>query len=428
MNVAHRCCLTLSLFLCLPSNLYGMVVDSRYFPWLPHLYTGTDHAHSSVHVDSFFMTASDARVVSPGVSQDEQLTAYPGFYGILGQQTKRGLINLADVAKSFETAGLANPIPVDWRYIADILLEPHGSLQAQGISIAGYRPITDHFGIGGSTALLRVCGQANFKLADYTKSTITYEAPANEARFTHMMKDFETLAGTRTGYWKSIGLGDIDLYLRYFDIAEYTYACKRLDRSIAAGFIIPTGPASAYDNIAAVPFGGNGHWGWYISPQLEAELKDDWKCGIMFRLQKRFAKIVKRRIPILKESSLFSPIVGDVKVNPGCNFTMSPYIVLEDIRAGLGLQVKYTLTWHDNDEFEDARADKTIPANFSLLRQNETWVQENLTVQLFYDLAHNKDWSFRPIFSCMWDIPTSLVAARGVSNTHRVSIGVTFDF
>lgn len=428
MNVAHRCFLTILLLFSGTCSLYGMVADSRYFPWLPRLYNASDNTKRFVHADMSFLTASSAMLISPGVRKEEQTSGYPGFYGVRRTQGERGYINMANVGKAFEAVGLNNPMPVDWRFLEKFYVKPESLLQAQTVTARGYVPLTSHIGFGASGGVMRVCGQANFVLTDDIKSTILYDSPGNKFRFSNMMKQFEDLAQTQSGYWKSSGLLDTEVYMKWYDVSDYTLACKKIDKSVSFGLIFPTGNVASNNNIASVPFAGNGFWGWYISPHVEFELKDDLKVGLMARIQKRFAKTIERRIPVKQESSIFAPIIGDVQVNPGANYTISPYGVIENLQSGVGLLLKYTLTWHDNDEFKDMRSNPTVPANFHYLRQNETWAQEYLTVRLFYDFVADKNKSYQPVFSFEWDIPTSWFIARGVSNTHRVSLGMTVNF
>ena len=67
---------------CLSSlSLNAMVMDNRYFPWLPHVYHGTDHRHGSLSVDPFFITASSAWKTAPGASNREY--GYPNLQGTL---------------------------------------------------------------------------------------------------------------------------------------------------------------------------------------------------------------------------------------------------------------------------------------------------------------------------------------------------------
>lgn len=428
MNVAHRCFLTILLLCGISKSMYGMVADSRYFPWLPRLYNAADSTKRSLHADVSFLTASSAMLVSPGVQKEEQTSGFPSWYGIRNVQNERGLINMQDVGKAFEVAGLTNPMPAEWRFYDKFYVKPESMLQAQSVSASGYVPLTSQVGIGFSGGMMRVCSQANLMLTDAVKSTIEYDSPGNKARYTTMMKQFEDLAKTQTGYWKSAGLLDTEVYMKWYGIAEYEYACKKIDRSLSLGLIIPTGNVASNNNIASVPFAGNGFWGWYISPQLELELRDDLKVGCMARLQKRFAKTIERRIPVDKESSIFAPVIGDVHVNPGINFILSPYGVFENLQSGIGLMLKYTLAWHDNDEFKDMRSNPTVPAKFHYLRQQDTWAQEYLTVRLFYDFSAEEHKKYQPVCSLEWDVPMDFLIARGASNTHRVSLNMTVNF
>ena len=399
--------------------MLGMVMDNRYFPLFPQLYNGSDHNKSHFRADGFILASNNSWRIKPGSNPNEQRAGYPELSGTL---------DLYDLGKAAVTSGFENPIPNDWRALTELKMDMNGTFQGQGIAFQNYVPISKHIGIGGSFFLLRLCSQANITPTADAKDRMNLNAPGNEVKFIETLEKFENLAGTQSGFLVQNGISDLELNVRWFEVQDYTFACRKIDYSMTLGLLIPTGIESSKNNIASVPFGGEGFWGWYIGPQMEIELKEDWKAGFIARIQKRFAKTINRRIPVDIESTLFSPLTGDVYVNPGTNFTFSPYAVLEDVQSGFGAQCKYTLTWHEKDEFTDKRSDQTIPSNFTELRKNSRWVQEYLTLGGFYDYGHNKDLKNKLLFSFSWDLSTNFVAARGSSITHRVALGLTVDF
>jgi hypothetical protein len=116
-----------------------MVMDNRYFPWLPHVYNGTDHGHGCLYVEPFFITASSAWIINPG-SRDREF-GYPNL---------QGKLDYADLAQALVLDGIENPIPPQWQYINPFPVDMPGTFEGQGIGLQGYVPVTNHIGFGGS--------------------------------------------------------------------------------------------------------------------------------------------------------------------------------------------------------------------------------------------------------------------------------------
>ncbi len=224
------------------------------------------------------------------------------------------------------------------------------------------------------------------------------------------------------------GPSDIEVYIRLFDVQEYVYWCRKIDKSMAVGLFIPTGVLSTPNNIGSIPFGGDGFWGWYFNQAIEIELKEDWKLGFEWRIEKRFAKTINHRICIAEESNLFAPVFGPLYINPGPTAALTPYVALENMREGLGLLFKYTYIVHQADYFKDMREDQTPAANFLNMTKNSRWAQEYATLEFVYDLSFKHEWSYKPLCTLTWDIPVNAMGSRGASQTTRVALGLTVDF
>lgn len=403
------------------ASLSAMVMDNRYFPWLDHTYNGSDHRHGCLYVEPFFITASSAWKTTVTVREREY--GYPNLQGTL---------DYAVLAQALVKNGMENPIPVDWQYLAEIPVDMPASFNGQGLSLAGYVPVSSHLGFGASIYFLRLSAQANIvpgatRMFD-TAAALNLAAAGNRAQFDQLTRDFEALVGTQDGYWDQSGVSDVDIYFRVYDVQEYKYWCRKIDSSIAVGLIVPTGVQSSLNSIASIPYGGNGFWGWYFSPAIEVELKEDWKLGFEGRIIKRFAKTIEHRICIANESNLFAPVVGPLYIDYGTTITLAPYAVLESFRDGLGVLFKYTYALHQQDNFKDKREVQTPGANFTNMRANSSWAQEYATLQLFYDLSYKHDWSYKPLCTLTWDIPLNALGSRGASKTTRVAVGLTVDF
>lgn len=419
MKLFQRYYILFLVLICVPTSIYSMVTDNRYFPWFNHPYNGTDHQHGCFRADPFFITGTSAWKIKPGVRQIDQETGFPDLQGEL---------DYYQLGIALEMDGKPNPIPSDWRNVTDFPMLMPGSFQGQGISFAGYAPLTNHFGIGATFLFFRLMSQANILPAASTARQLNLAAPGNQARLTQLTQDFEAIVGTQNGYIIETGVGDVDLFIRFYDVREYIFYCRKMDASVAVGLLVPTGVQESLYSIASVPFGGNGFWGWYIAPALEFELKEDWKLGFVARVQKRFARTVLSRIPIADESALFAPVIGNLNVNPGTTFMFAPYFALEDIREGLGAMVQYTVVAHLTDGFTDEREDASPAANFTNMLANSSWVSEYVTVEGLYDLSFGQPWSYKPLFTLSLDLPLSLLGARGCAKTSRITLGLTVDF
>jgi len=407
------------VLICIPTYVCSMVTDNRYFPWFSHPYNGTDHEHGCFRADPYFVTGTSSWQIKPGVSKSDQETGYPNLQGNLDYYA---------LGQAFIIAGLENPIPADWQFAMYLPVDMPGSFQGQGITFSGFVPLTSHFGIGGTFLYLRLMAQANLKAAPDTIRILNLNAPGNQARFDELTAEFESMAHTQDGYWDQSGVGDIDFFIRLFHVQEYIYTCRKFDKSIALGLLIPTGVQASLNAVGAVPFGGNGFWGWYLSPMLEVELKEDWKCGVVARIEKRFAKTVESRITVANECALFAPVIGDLYINPGATFMISPYFALENIREGLGAVLQYTAVLHEGDMFTDKRENAVPSARFINMMKNSRWVQEYATVEALYDLSFGEPWSYKPLITFSLDMPVNLIGARGSAQTHRITLGLTVDF
>ena len=407
------------ILFCISSSmsLHAMVMDNRYFPWLPHAYNGTDHRHGCLYVEPFFITASSAWKINPG-SRDKEF-GYPNLQGTL---------DYYDLAQALMMDGLENPIPADWQWVHPLPVDMSGSFEGQGLSFAGYVPVSNHIGFGGSLFFLRLTTQANISPSSTVVTQLSLEAAGNQAQFNQLTESFESIVGTQDGYWNQSGVSDIDLYIRAFDVQEYVYWCRKIDKSVAVGLLIPTGVLSTSNNIGSVPFGGDGFWGWYFSPAIEIELKEDWKIGFEWRIEQRFGKTIDHRICIANESNLFAPVIGSLYINPGSTAALVPYVALENMREGLGILFKYTYVIHEADYFKDMRVEKTPAANFLNMTKNSIWAQEYATLEFVYDLSFKHEWSYKPLCTLTWDIPVNAMGSRGASQTTRVALGLTVDF
>jgi len=132
------------------------------------------------------------------------------------------------------------------------------------------------------------------------------------------------------------------------------------------------------------------------------------------------------RMPMVaSEPYIFGPIIGKAHINPGATLGFSPYFVLENMRAGLGVGIHYTLTSHWKDIWCDRRKDKTIPVDLSQVIKTSKWGSDYFTINVFYDFGkQNTQPVIDPIVFFRWDIPSMLFVSHNVPKTTKVSLGV----
>lgn len=398
----------------------SMVWDNRYFPWFDKLYVGSDSSHPHLDTNVFFTTGGTAFRYHFRAAHDEQTIFYPELWGEL---------NLVDVSKALVTVGKPNPLPADWRWLTEIKAQMPSSLEGQGCQIAGYIPISKHFAVGGSTLLFKMDSYVSVVPAAETISKLQLNMPGNQAIFLETMSRIYQEVGINSTTSQQIGVGDVVVYGHLFDILEYKYKMRKLDWGILAGVIIPSGMKQDPANLASLPFGGDfGGWGWFLAPRAEFDLREDLKFGIQGRVTQRLDHVVNTRIPVGDEQVLFAPIVGPVCINQGTTYGLAPYFVFEDVRAGFGVFLQYTVNIHEHDDFNVKLLNVKYSANMSNAYCFSRWTQEYLTVKLFYDIAHDKDWKNRPMAYFSWDIPMNHAGGRAFGRTNQVSIGCNVNF
>lgn len=421
MNVAScgRSYLIIIGMLCLPGVVHSMIFDSRYFPWIDHMYTGSDHRHARMNVDGFLMIGGEAYRMEAKAAKDEQLISIPELWGQL---------RLTDVANALVLAGEPNPIPLDWRWLSDMSANMYDTLEGQGITVGGFVPVSSHFGIGGSTLMMHLNSIVRVRPSSDTVSKLYLNIPGNQALFTEMMFDFYQELGIKSTASQVTGAGDTVLYGALFGVKEYAYKMRKIDGCLLLGGIIPSGVTYSPTNLGSLPFGGNGMWGAFIAPMVEIELKDDLKVGFQARVTQRFAKSVASRIPINDAQPLFAPFYGPVRVKSGISFTGTAYAAFEDIRAGFGVQLQYTATYHAEDKFCTNVVPEPLVPDFSNMTCRSSFVSEYLTLRIFYDVAHDRPWKNRPLITASWDIPRNYIGGKSFAKTNRVSLGCTVNF
>lgn len=422
--------------------IHSMVMDNRYMPLYPHLYNGSDSSHKSFFTDLFVVTGSQA--INPGrisqtvgSSKDGTKANEVSTYATrtsdgktIGIPELQGMLDLYELTGALKKLGLQNPMPSDWQYLAPFDLATWGKIEGQGVALQGYVPFCSCAGIGGSLFILNLSTYVTINPTKFLQDRLYFSSqPSQELRFNDLMTQLQEEVGVSAGSYQVSGVSDIEVYLSWFKMFEYSYKCKKLDVSGRLGLLIPTGVLSTLKNVGSIPFGGNGHWGWYLGTQIECELKDDWKLGVLARIQKRLPKTAEQRIPINGEPNTFAPLTGQVRTNPGTTFIISPYFSIQDLREGLGACGKFTFVYHEYDTFEDMRTNPQFPLPLLQWYNNTEWLAEYGTLDIYYDVAYKKPtWKYAPTIHFTWDIPTNFLSGRGFAKTNRVMLGVNVNF
>ena len=391
------------------SSIFSMVYDNRVIPLLQRPYISVDDTQNIFAVDYFMATGSKA------LDHLENEIGIPELYGLFDQ---------GKLADAFVAAGRPNPLRSEWQN-REIPWAMDGKIQAQAVTFLIHKKIVDWLAIGFSWLFMRTNSRQEFRL----KSNNLFLGPGDRLELDDLRRAMFSQLRLAQNHTAQLGFGDIDCYLRFGNVWDYTLKFRSFDVGARLGLLIPTGQSRDINEPASIPFGGNGHWGIYGTLDGLFELKEDMKFGFFARLSKRFKRTNCQRMPVLGEPRIFGATVGQATINPGLTFIFSPYIVLENLRKGMGVSVQYHLTSHRQDSWTDVRLDKTIPVDLCQVEELSEWGSDYFTLHLFYDFGKAKPIrSFDPIISFRWDVPAMLFITNRIAKTHRISIGVEFAF
>jgi hypothetical protein len=402
----------LSIISC--STAFGMVFDKRFFPLIQYPYVSVDGRESYATGDFFITTASKA---TDDTDRD------------IGVPELLGTFDEAQLGFSFDLAGIPNPLPPLY-LAAELPWTMEGKLQSQGFAFSYRQYLGNCFSVGILGLAMRVNSNIDFFFDLSNASSRTLGLTQNDIFFLDDVRRqmFATL-GLACNHVQQGGFGDTEIYMRFFDHYKYLFKLRTLEFGFRVGALIPTGVKKNIFKPASVPFGGNGHWGLYVSGDGEFEVREDWKIGVLLRASKRFSRTRTERMPSSKEPQIFGVVVGPAKVDPGFTEIFSCYGQWEGLREGLGLRLQYTLINHNEDNWIDERLDKTVPVNLKEVIRLSGWASEYLTLTAFYDFDKaSVERSYKPIVRAAWDIPLTLLVAHRFVKSFKVSLGLEFNF
>ncbi len=388
-----------------------MVFDNRYIPLLQRPRKLIDCRQSKLSSDLLFATSSSA------FDTNEEEIGIPEIFGTFDQGV---------LGESFTTAGLVNPLRTEW-YGAKIPWKIDGKMQVQGVKFDYHQKISKLVSVGASWLFLRL-NMYNFYLLKIQDINFSL-GPSDPVELDDIRRKMFKDIGITNNHTTQIGFGDIDMYLRIGGTWDYTLKCRLIDIGLRGGILAPSGQSALISSASSAPFGGNGHWGFYIEADGLFEVREDMKVGFYTRLSKRLPKTCIHRMPVLTEPHIFGVVEGPARVNPGVTFVLSPFFILENVRQGLGFGVQYTLTTHFHDEWDDMRADQKVPVNLKQIEKTSDWSTSYVTLNVFYDFGKAKaNRGFSPVVNFYWDVPAMLFTPKRSLKTHKVTLGVEFPF
>ncbi len=408
MSHARLYFLSIVGILIVSSRLTAMVYDNRFFPLIKQPFLIVDGRPSHGSSSLFIMTGSKA------IGTVEEEIGIPELFG---------KFDLKQISNAVTRLGLPNPLRSELQTL-NFPYRVEGVLQAQGLSFAYEQATFDWLKLGMNWFFMNVSSRQEFFLDTARLFPGASPIELDEARRTM----FQELGFSQANA-QQFGLSDLDVYARFGYQWCYALKFRRIDAGARLGMLVPTGVTTKLNSPASVPFGGNGFWGIYGQLDGEFELKEDLTAGFYTRVSKRFAQTKIQRLPIEGEPQIFGATCGPVNINPGLTFVFSPYVCLENLRAGMGARLLYTLTKHWADCWKNASNPQGIPVKLGEVNALNEWKTDYVTLNVFYDFGKVKECrGLNPVIFFAWDIPSLLFASERAATTHRISLGVELNF
>jgi hypothetical protein len=350
-----------------------------------------------------------------------------GIYEIYGKY------NQGKVAEALQAVGCPNPFvgvpglnPVKFTG-QDIIWNMDGKIASEGIGFQHDQYLGYHVSAGFSWFFMNLFARNKFSLSPKTVQDLTI-TPEEALKLDEVRRSMNRELGLEPATVSELGSSDFEFYVRAGNVWDYPYKCRRIDAGGRIGVLMPTGKTRNINNPASIPFGGNGKWGIYFSGDTEVELKEDWVVGALVRFNTRFKQTQLQRLPVAGEQPLYAASQGLVQIEPGYTFIFSPYGRLDCIRNGFGIQARFTMIIHNEDDWVDKRCLRSPAVELASSVKTSNWRAEYLTLNAFYDFAKDNPEKVAPILSFKWDMPLKLFLARGVAKTNRIVLGIQLLF
>jgi len=401
-------------FLLFSSYCFSMVYDNRFFPLFKRPYSKKIDSPSRLAVD-FFATAANCAQGS-----HVEAISIPEIFGSYSQ---------GNLGRAMVICGMKNPLRDE---LQDMLLPwcIEGNIKGQGISVVYDQALGNYLFFGGSCLFMSVNSLQTFIFDIQESGLMPTEREISDIYDARCQMHKMLCMESQNSH--QVGFGDIDVYLRLGYIWEFLYKFRRIDAGIQVGGLLATGVERKINCPSSVPFGGNGHYGFYVSADTELEFKEDMKVGLMGRFNKRFAKNSIQRLPLAKEHLLFGALQAPVQVCPGFSCIFDSYFSWEQLNKGFGACIGYTLVYHSEDTWSDLRpidAKESCPIDMCNINCFTSWAYDYVNLNLFYDFGKVKiDRDIGPVLTLTWNIPAFLLVGKNAPKTHRVCFGLEVNF
>lgn len=392
-----------------------MIFVNRYFPLNQYPYIIAMGRPSHATGDFFITTASNAADYR---DRDIGIAELSGFF------------DQSQLASSFEDAHISFP-GLSELVNSQLPWTMGGKLQSQGFAYSYQQYLCYGLSVGILGLAMRSNSSIDFFFDSSKASSSTIEFTQNNIlMLDNTRRQMLATLGLSCNHVQQGGLGDTELYARWWKHYEYCFKLRSLDYGIKLGTIIPTGIKREINKPASVPFGMNGHWGLYVSGEIEAELKEDWKAGCWLRLIHEFPHTRIERMPADNEPQIFGVVTGPARIAPGFSQAFLLYTQWEGLRNGFGVRLQYTLVNHQKDHWTDERTDKTIPVKLDPVQERSSWASEYVTLNAFYNFNRGSmnECGNKPMVRAAWDIPFTLLVGHRFVHSYKISLGLEFNF
>ncbi len=306
-----------------------------------------------------------------------------------------------------------------------------GRMVGKGIAATMYFSPRNCFGFGGRIGAMEIDSEL-----ELIRDTGSFDAVVNgfgdEQELTSLQGSLHQALDLEPACWQGTGMTDAEVFARVYFDRDYFLWCRYVSLGAELGAVLPTGRTRDIENPASLPFGSPG-FGWYVEGSLDVLLKKDIWFFLIGRIQKRIATPeLSERMSIGREPWRFGSLVGNLWIDPGFTFALSPYVVFEGMRDGLGFRVGYTLVWHAKDRVRPAGFEPVVPnkkPELGRYQDASEWGSERVHAGILYDFSRGKKVrGWEPVIAATVDVPTAWFVGKRSFKTFGISIGLETSF
>ncbi len=405
----------------LSSALWAMTVDERFFvPFLERNPLVGEHKKCAITLQPYALLADKSY---NEYGEECELFAYDGdAYGLR-------YLDDAVVASGRRQTSL---IKTEWQSrLFDGPYIMRGRMVGRGIAATAYFSPKSCFGFGARGGAMQVDSQL-----ELIRDTTAFESIVNgfgdEQELIALQSDEHRALDLEPSCWQGSGLTDAEVFLRGYLDSDYFWLFRYFSLAAEIGAVLPFGRKRDIANPASLPFGGVGY-GWYVEGSAEVLLKRDIWFFLVGRVQKRFnSSTFEERMSLDREPWRFGALTGRLSVDPGFTFALSPYVILEGVRDGLGFRIGYTLVWHQKDNFCPAGYAPIVPGKSPVLsryQDSSAWGSERVHAGILYDFSRGKKVrGWEPVISATVDVPTAWFVGQRSFKTFGLSVALETSF